>query len=196
MRSLWIVLVAAGCGFNASTGGTGDPNIDAANVDAAVDAPADRTIDAAIDAPVVIDAPIDAAIDAPPPMWTVVETLPVSCLNVASTSTFVLLAGVTYRLQASGNCVANTANGSRGDAEYVGYNINNLLDTAGGIDTGIAVNDLTPGSTKNPRWGAYTATHEYEVMWLGTGTTITANVHADNYSNNSGSLTLKILALQ
>jgi len=193
MRSLWILLVAAGCGFNAGTGsGTGDPDIDAANVDAAVDGPTDPTIDA----PLAIDAPIDAAVDAPAPMWTVVETLTVSCLNLTSTSTYVLLAGVTYRLQASGSCVANTANGSRGDAEYVGYNINNLVDTAGGVDTGIAVDDLTPGSTKNPRWGAYTATHEYEVMWMGTGTTITAKVHADNYSNNSGSLTLKILALQ
>lgn len=193
MRSLCIVLVVAGCGFDASTGpGNGGPEIDAAKVDAAADAPADPSIDAEIDAPLVIDAAIDASL----PTWTVVETLTVSCLDLTSTSTFVLLAGVTYRLQASGNCVANTANGSRGDAEYVGYNIGNLVDSAGGIDTGIAVNDLTPGSTKNPRWGVYTATHEYEVMWMGTGTTITAKVHADNYNNNSGSLTLKILALQ
>jgi len=200
VRYLPLVALAAGCGFSATDGGgsgTGGGGITAdAPPGTMRDAPATPGIDAAppIDAPP--DAPPDAAIDAPPPMWTVIETLTVSCLGQGTTSMVVLQAGVEYRLRASGTCTANTSNGSLGDAEYVGFNINNLQDAAGGTDTGIAINDATPGSTKNPRWGAYTSTHVYEVPWMGGGGTIVARVHADNYSNNSGSLTLRILALQ
>lgn len=152
-------------------------------------------IDAAIDAPVMIDAAPDAAIDAPPPMWTIVDTLTVSCLQQATTSTYVLLAGVTYRLRSTGTCVSNISNGSQGDAEYT-FNPSVINDSSGGVDTGIAIDDATTGPTKNPRWGAFTTTHIYEVPWVGSGTTIVARVHADNYSNNAGTLTLRILNLQ
>jgi hypothetical protein len=197
MRSLCFLVVAAGCGFHVSTAADGDgTDIDAA----AIDAPADPGIDAPdvppIDAPP--DAPPDAAIDAPPPTWTIVDTLTVSCRGITATGTFVLMTGVTYRLRASDECIANTANNSRQDAEFLGYNVGPTYDSYGGVDNGIAINDPdTDAAAKQPTWGAYNATtHTYEVDWIGANATITATFHGGNLTNNSGSLTLRVLALQ
>ncbi len=180
MRQVVIVAIGlAGCGFTASKGSSGDKT----------DATPPR--DASVESPLPIDAPPDA-----PPVWTVVNTLQVPCTNASVTSTFVLLAGVMYKLHASGECITNTANNAKGDAEYLGYNIGLTLDSVSNVDSGIAVNDPTPGPAKEPRWGSFTTTHEYEVMWMGSGATIVAKFHSADYSNNSGSLTLQILSLQ
>lgn len=145
------------------------------------------------------DAPIDAMVDAPldaPPVWTTVDTLTVSCLGMSVNSTFVLQTGVMYKLLASGECTTNTQNNSHGDAEYFGYNIGTTYDTYAGVDSGIAVNDPTPGMAKEPRWGSFSAQHTYEVMWPGTGATIAVKFHSSDYSNNAGSLMFRIQALQ
>ncbi len=187
MRTAFVVTIAlAGCGFTATKATSGD-KLDAATADASSEPP--PPIDAAVDA--ATDAPLDA-----PPVWTVVDTLQVPCTLGSVTSTFVLQMGVAYKLHATGECVTNTANNSRGDAEYLGYNIGPTLDSVSNVDSGIAVNDPTPGSTKDPRWGAFTTTHAYEVMWTGTGATIVAKFHSADYSNNAGSLALQILSLQ
>ncbi len=184
MRCL-VLVVAAGCGFSASDGSGG----------VTIDSPPGTMIDAApaIDAPP--DARPDAAIDAPPPTWMVVETLTVPCLPAARTSTTVLTTTGMYRLRARGTCTSNSANNSEGDAEYT-FNAVSLSDAANGVDSGIAVDDSTPGSLKQPRWGAFTSTHQYEVPWIGTGATITALFHDSNPSNNAGSLSLDILVFQ
>lgn len=191
MRWLGLAVLGA-CGFQIAPGSqvTGD---DGPRIDASVDP--DAAIPPPPDAP--IDAVIDAAIDAPPPTWVLVETLSVPCGGTVITSSTVLQSTGTYRLRASGTCVANTANGSRMDAEYVGYNVvSPPADVAQGVDIGLAVDDPTPGSIKQPRWGGYTSSHVYERPWSGTGATITARMHDAEYDNNSGSVSLEIYALQ
>jgi len=191
-QAVLVAFALAGCGFTAKPGaggGTADGAPDAPSTTA--DAP---MIDAAVDAPVdapMIDAPPDA-----PPVWTTVETLMVPCGGTVLTSTFVLQLNTMYRLRATGECTVNQGNGSRADAEYFGYNVGQTYDTYNGVDSGIAVDDTTPGSTKNPRWGTFSAQHSYEVMWPGTGAAIQARYHDSAYNNNSGSLTLQIQALQ
>ena len=143
------------------------------------------------DATLVVDSPPDA-----PPQWVTIETFSVPCVDQARTSATVLQAGVTYRLHASGQCIVNTLNGSLSDAEFIGYNLGPPYDGAAGVDNGIAIDDLTLGSTKQPRWGMYAANHEYEVSWVGAGAKISASYHDSNDSNNSGALMLAILALQ
>jgi len=137
------------------------------------------------------DAPPDA-----PPMWTDVETRAIPCSGVSVTSTTVLLAGVTYRLRASSVCVVNDANNSQADAEWHYFNLGTPRDTEAGVDNGIAIDDATPGPSKLPSWGAYSSMHTYTVDWIGGGAAITARYHDSNYSNNGGSLSLAIQALQ
>lgn len=180
-----MILIVSGCGFSVTPGpGVGD-----------IDAPPGPTIDA----PVTIDAAPDAAIDAPPPpppVWVVISTLMVPCNGVPVTSPIVLTTGVVYRLRASGECTTNSLNGSRGDAEFLGYNVGPTYDALDNIDNGIAINDTTPGPNKLPSWGTYTTTHAYQVDWTGTGSATTAMFHDTNPSNNTGSLTLTISAFQ
>jgi hypothetical protein len=126
--------------------------------------------------------------------WTVVEALVVSVRGETVTSTFVLQQGVRYRLRASG--MAYVALQTFGDAEYYNFNNGPPIDGAVGIDVGLAVNDSTIDATRTPRWGAYSDTHVYEVEWTGDGASIVAQFHDGNTANNSGTLTLEILALQ
>jgi len=163
-----------------------------------IDAPATPGIDAA--PPVFIDAPqpIDAApmIDAPPPMWVAISTVQVPCIGSVVNVPIVMTTGRVYRLRATGECTTNPSNGSRGDAEFFGYNTGTTYDAYDSVDNGIAINDTTPGTSKNPTWGSYTSSHIYQVDWIGTGTATTAMFHDSNPSNNTGSLTLTILAFQ
>jgi hypothetical protein len=126
--------------------------------------------------------------------WTVVDTLVVSVRGEPITSTFVLQQGGRYRLRASGT--AYVAAQTLGDAEYYNFNNGAPIDGAVGVDVGLAVNDSTIDATRTPRWGAYTDTHVYEVDWTGDGVAIVAQFHDGNTSNNDGTLTLEILALQ
>ena len=184
-------MIAPACGFTAKPGAGGAGDKDGAPDAPAVSSDAPPAIDAAMIDAAMIDAPIDA-----PPVWTTVDTLTVSCLGMTVTSTFVLQTGIMYKLHAFGECVTNTQNGSKGDPEYFGYNVGQTYDTYAGIDSGIAIDDPTPGATKNPRWGMFSAQHTYEVMWPGAGATVAAKFHSSDYSNNAGTLTLQIQALQ
>ena len=139
-----------------------------------------------------IDGVPDAAPDAPP---HVIETLTVPGLGTPVTSTMVLAAGVTYRFRASGIYVIGGGTDGLGDAEY--------WDFAGGekdlcddlvTDAGLSIDDPAMDGSKLPKWGAYSPTHVYEVDLVGTGAAITAQMHDVALGNNSGSLTLEILA--
>jgi hypothetical protein len=195
MRVVLALVVFCGCGFHANPSidgapGTGDghpsdtPGSDTPGSDGpGIDAPM-------IDAP-MIDAPPDAALT-----LTLLETLSISCRGATLTSATTLQAGQLYHLRTSGECVANTANNSKADAEYLGYNVGPTYDVFNNVDAGIAVNDNTSGATKQPRWGAFTNTHLYEVPWTGVGAKITVNYHGDNLTNNSGSLTFQIFTFE
>jgi hypothetical protein len=145
-------------------------------------------------------------VDAPPTPDTsddgefvVIETLAVPSVPTGSgmpspviTSTKVLQAGVTYRLRASGTFF--TALQTFADAEYFDIEPGRTpMDAPSGIDVGLAVDEPSLTSTRAFRWGAFSAGHVYEAAFIGKGGTITAQVHDNNYSVNSGTLTLEIL---
>lgn len=134
--------------------------------------------------------------DAHTPSWVVVETLTVPANGVQVTSTLALDAGVTYRLRASGTWVIqnNIGNGTRADAEW--WNFEDLQDGVIGVDVGLAINDTSNDAIRTPKWGPYNPSHVYEVDWVGDGQPIVAMMHDGNYANNTGSLTLDILAWQ
>lgn len=188
-RSLLLPLAlvpAVGCGFEVPAAGGDLAPTDAPPRDArAPDAGRDAAPDAAV-------VPPDA-----PPSWTVIETLSVPCTGQVVFSTQLLRAGVTYRLRASGECIANPDSGSRADAEYLGYNLASTpINDAEGVDNGLAIDDVTPGPSRLPDWGPFSATHTYEVPWIGTGLSLSAMFHEQNVFNNSGALALEILELK
>ena len=124
--------------------------------------------------------------------WTVVEVLSVPASGAVAVSDLVLEAGVGYRLRASGTCMV-TFN-MVADAEYFGFNMGLPMDVAVNIDLGLAVNDMDIDIVRTPRWGTYNPEHKYEIAWPGVGGPIVAQLHDGRYSDNSGSLTLEILA--
>jgi hypothetical protein len=135
-------------------------------------------------------AGMDAA-DAPSSEFIVVEELSVPVSSAGVSSVRELVAGVTYRLRASGTYTA--ALDTLGDAEYFGFNSGTPTDTLSNVDVGLAVNDLAVDATRTLKWGPYTETHVYELDFVGTGATIVAQLHDKPYSDNTGSLTLTIL---
>jgi hypothetical protein len=165
------LLLVAGCSFKPGTLGMTD---------------ADEMLDAAVD-----DPPFDVAIDAPK-TWQIVETLMVdSASSTALTSTTVLATGVTYRLRASGT-VTNVIDDKQGDAEW--WDFADPKDNGCCEDIGLGINDLVVNDLDTqPNWGAYNATHIYEVEWIGAGGTITALYQDTYYGNNGGIITLEIL---
>lgn len=137
----------------------------------------------------------DAAMDAGSG-WMVIETISVPCSGQVKVSQ-ILTSGVTYRVRASGQCKVDELFGVAilADAEYQGT----LLprDTDNGVDTGIAINDITLGPNKFPTWGNYNSSHVYEISGPGQGAPITLRYHdkANNaYGDNSGALTIEILS--
>jgi hypothetical protein len=184
VRALVVALAAAsGCGFTPGSlaGQTGDDGM--------------QTDDAAVaDAGLGV---VDAAIDAVPPQptWVVIEsiTVPVNGNQVLSAVT--LANGVAYRLRAEGEFVIQSPAGTPGDAEWWDYN-NVIQDGVAGVDVGLAVNDTVVDTNRTPKWGAYQSSHIYEVDWTGNGQKLVAMLHDGNFANNTGSLTLKVLALQ
>lgn len=141
------------------------------------------------------DTPVDAASATPdaPPTWMVIETIVIDTANATPmVSQTTLLAGVTYRLRASG--VASVIDGIDGDSEY--YDFANPKDNACCEDVGIGIDDPIVDATTTPDWGPYNASHVYEIAWPGAGNKISAAYQDTVYGNNSGNLTLEILALQ
>ena len=206
-RAVVLGLLLAGCSFRPGGEGSedaaGDDDADvvadAADGDA-VDTDAATTDAAATDAAAfdarvidarVIDAmvPIDARIDAAGP--TLVETLVIPGIGTVVTSQQTLQLGVQYTLRVSGEIVI-AANGAHGDAEYWDYDVGGIPQDLAGVDVGLGINDVPVDTSKSPSWGTYTATHVYQVMFTGLGSTITANYHDGNPANNSGNVVLQI----
>jgi hypothetical protein len=129
-----------------------------------------------------------------PLTWVAVETLTIPVNGTSVTSQTVLLAGIGYRLRASGTFVIQSPQGTQGDAEW--WDFSNLMDGVTGVDVGLAVNDSIVDTNRTPKWGAYAANHIYEVPWTGNGQPIVAMLHDGNFTNNTGSLMLSILAAQ
>jgi hypothetical protein len=187
VKSAALLGLVAGCTFSVKLDGASDGPAADARVD--IDAP---SIDAAL-----VDAvlPVDADPN-PLPMWIQIETLSVPCTGTEVVSMTLLQPNTTYRLRASGQCIANTIGPSRADAEYAAWNYTIPSNSPSGVDLGLAVNDTTPGGTKLPDWGSYATSHEYTAMWMGLGAPITVMFHDPDFSNNSGMLSLAIDAFQ
>jgi len=105
-------------------------------------------------------------------------------------STFVPAAGVTYRLRVSGT-FSCTFGGAPADAEYWSATPTDFADA---IDFGLSIDDVTVDGVKTPRWGAYSAQSTYEASYVGTGQPLRAILYDSQYDNNTGNLTLEILA--
>lgn len=130
-----------------------------------------------------------------PGSGTLLETLVVPCSGQVVVSQQIYSSSRTYRVRASGQCKVDEAFGNDilADAEYQGTIVRRDKDM--GVDTGVALYDITLGSTKQPRWGNYTSTHVYEITGPGFDVPVTARYHdkANNaYGNNSGSIKLEI----
>jgi len=200
----------AACSFNEGGVAVADDangSVDARMFDARSQADADLINDAAVgvvDAPPVPDARVpDAAIpDAVVPdaqiIYSVVEVLIVSCDGTIETSTTVLSLGTTYKLRASGTCQVGTTDGVTpilSDAEY--FDFGDPKDIFMGdppIDRGVAINDNVVDDVGPPQWGAYAIGHVYEVDFVGLGATIDARFYDAAFDNNTGSITVEILA--
>jgi hypothetical protein len=129
--------------------------------------------------------------------FQVIESLEVPVDGSSVISTSQLAEDVLYRLRASGTYVINDFFDVEGDAEYFGFNtLLPIADKQLTVDTGVAIDDDSVDLQKSPHWGSYRADHIYEIDFLGKGDSISVNLHDGNYSNNSGALTLEILASQ
>ncbi|HUS63428.1 MAG TPA: hypothetical protein VMZ28_02755 [Kofleriaceae bacterium] len=191
LRVVLLGLTAAlggACSFDTGgqSAGPDTPDASTARIDAGVDP------DAAAGA---FDASgLDAAIGP-----QLVEHIDVPVQNapiVASNTT--LTTGTTYELRASGTVVLSDAQNLSADAEYWWQDTSpgTTADSASfgdtTIDVGLAINDTVVDGTTNPAWGPFAATHIYSFLYVGEGTTITAQFHDLNAANNSGTLSLDI----
>lgn len=127
------------------------------------------------------------------PGYTLLETLTVSATSaVATSSTTTLLAGWSYKIEASGTYSA--AAGITADAEYSSGPTSYIWQEPVEKYEGYGVNLLdlkVDGAFVD--WGAYNASHVYALDYVGTGSTVTFLIYdLPPYSNNSGSLTVKI----
>jgi hypothetical protein len=144
VKSAALLGLVAGCTFSVKLDGASEGPAADARVD--IDAP---SIDAAL-----VDAVLPVDANPPMPTWVQIETLSVPCTGTEVVSTTLLQPNTTYRLRASGQCIANTTGPSRADAEYAAWNYTTPSNSPSGIDLGLAVNDTTPGGTKLPDWGS------------------------------------------
>jgi hypothetical protein len=152
------------------------------------DLPGDQPGDVGTDASVrpSFHAPAD-------PTWMVIETMTIDTANAARTpSKTILAAGEMYKLRASGT--ASVIDGVIGDSEY--YDFASPKDNACCEDVGIGIDDPAVDLDTKPDWGPYNTDHIYEILWMGTGAAIGAAYQDTVYSNNSGNLTLEILAFR
>jgi hypothetical protein len=119
------------------------------------------------------------------------EQLEVPTNGATGTSQTVLAAGVTYTLRASGTFRIGGPGDGLADADFADFSNppSSLLDRCNGtgVDFGISVNGIKLA------WGAFSATHVYELPFVGTGAPITVGYDDCNFGDNSGSLGLEIL---
>ena len=125
------------------------------------------------------------------PGYTLLETITVPSDGSSVSSLTSLSSSVAYKLVASGTYEIG---GFGADAEYIfpgpfDYFTNGGLNAG---DYGIAIDDPTVGGLKLPFWGEYNETHEYIIDFTGLDSTISLNVHDDDYTDNVGSLQVQI----
>jgi hypothetical protein len=128
--------------------------------------------------------------------YGVLETINIPTDGSVANSTTTLMSGVEYKVRASGTAYIGVPTDGMADAEYGNFTDpqNNGSAQYGSVDYGIAINDTTNGSSKTPSWGAYNSDHVYIADFTGQGAPIGLNFHDDFYSDNSGQLTVEILA--
>jgi hypothetical protein len=133
----------------------------------------------------------------PPAGFTLQELMILPVDGSVVQSQTALRQGVIYKLRASGTAVSGGPGFA--DAEY-SFDINNgsLINNCGnsslGVDLGIGVNDTLNTNNKFPFWGTFDATHTYTINFVGQGSPITLKYHDCAYGDNSGLLTVAILA--
>ncbi|HET9232706.1 MAG TPA: hypothetical protein VFP10_01040 [Candidatus Eisenbacteria bacterium] len=129
-----------------------------------------------------------------------VETLNVPTDGSIVTSALTLESGTVYQIRASGTFHIGERGDSTADAEYADFSnvpssvIDNCPDSTLAIDMGIGINDAVNDSLKVPRWGDFRSDHVYTIEFTGAGAPVTFTLHDCNYADNSGSLTVEILA--
>lgn len=179
-------LLLAGCSFNPGGSSGSDPGSDAGGgfSDGLPDPDGgSRTPDA-------------AGADAAPVEPVLLETLAIDVASEQTVqSTVVLLSGRTYRLVASGEAVVRDDDLGRymGDADYWWGGIFDGEDSYGGVDYGLAINDIQVDGSRSPDWGEFADSHVYETTMPGNDSVLSALFFDSNYGNgNSGSLSLEI----
>jgi hypothetical protein len=134
-----------------------------------------------------------------------VEFAPVETLNVPTdgstvTSTLSLENGTAYKLRASGTFHVGVRGDSTGDAEYADFSnvpgsvVDSCGDSSSVVDLGLGVNDAVNDSSKSPRWGPFANDHVYTVDFTGLGAPVGFTFHDCDYSDNTGTLTVEVLA--
>jgi len=129
-----------------------------------------------------------------------VETLSVPTNGSTVMSTLSLESGTAYKLRASGTFHVGVRGDSTGDAEYADFSnvpasvVDSCGDTSSVVDLGLGVNDAVNDSSKSPRWGAFANDHVYTVDFTGLGAPVSFTFHDCDYSDNTGALTVEVLA--
>lgn len=129
--------------------------------------------------------------------YTLLETVTVPVDGSSVWATTSLVNGIIYKVRALGT-FNGAGSGNLGDAEYGNFSNppgsveDNCYSDPNGTDLGIGINDTLNDNSKNPHWGAYSASHSYVVELAGQGATIGLNYHDCYYPDNSGSLTVEI----
>ena len=129
-----------------------------------------------------------------------VETVSVPVNGSTVPSTLSLTSGTVYKIRVSGTAHVGVQGDSTGDAEYADFSnvptsvINSCGDSTTTVDLGLGVNDAQNDSSKSPNWGAFSGNHTYTVDFTGTGAPVSFTYHDCDYSDNSGTLMVEILA--
>lgn len=111
----------------------------------------------------------------------VLDSFSVPSNGSSKASAYVLRTGLEYRLQASGT--HTIARGRSGDAQFYQKKGTGDWDTLGVRLEASGVSD----------WGAYSGDHAYAAAVSGSGAKVSAKILDSDYTDNSGSLNLKVL---
>jgi hypothetical protein len=106
----------------------------------------------------------------------------------AVVSTPVLVVGQRYRLQATGFWNTNATYGADAFASFKLANPGETATTYQGVRIGLSVDGGSPD-----QWGSYNITHNYEREVVGQGKALSLRYTDPVTSDNSGSLTVKIV---
>jgi len=145
-----------------------------------------------------------ASATTPPTGFTSQETLIVPVDGSTITSATTLQAGKSYLLRVTGTFIIASPPCPFADAEFARFEANNTCvlpgtpqDFVGPYDIGVGINSATVNNNKGITWSTtFKPTHRYTASFVGLGAPISVNYHDTFYPDNSGSLTLEILAPQ